>query len=198
MLCRSIQLLVSDSDTETFVEKIYNMVILLISIFSLMVVLMGTPAGHEYDDIIGLIILIAFIGGLLYIFFRKGTAIFGVGEGEERFRNAEYHRQEDQQRKEHEEKAADEERTRHQEESERNREQPYQGSDRNEKDYAHKLGLKGRISIDDIKGRYRELVAQYHPDKVEHLGPKLKEVAEREIKEINAAYEYFRRKYGIQ
>jgi DnaJ like chaperone protein len=38
---------------------------------------------------------------------------------------------------------------------------------------------------------------QYHPDRVAHLGPKLREVAEHEMKEINEAYDFFRRKYGF-
>ena len=58
--------------------------------------------------------------------------------------------------------------------------------------YGRILDLKGRVSFEDIKRRYRELVAQYHPDKVSHLGPKLKAVAENEIKEINEAFQFFR------
>jgi DnaJ-domain-containing protein 1 len=37
---------------------------------------------------------------------------------------------------------------------------------------------------------------EYHPDKVSSLGPKLREVAEAEAQKINAAYEFFTRKYG--
>lgn len=59
------------------------------------------------------------------------------------------------------------------------------------------LGLKPGKTSDDIKNRYRELVMQYHPDRVAHLGPKLREVAEQEMKEINEAYDFFRRKYGF-
>jgi len=54
------------------------------------------------------------------------------------------------------------------------------------------LNLKGRVSFEDIKRRYRELVAQYHPDKVSHLGPKLQAVAEDEVKEIYEAFQFFR------
>lgn len=59
------------------------------------------------------------------------------------------------------------------------------------------LGLKPGKNSDDIKNRYRELVMQYHPDRVAHLGPKLREVAEHEMKEINEAYDFFKRKYGF-
>jgi len=58
------------------------------------------------------------------------------------------------------------------------------------------LGFGHEISFGDIKNRYRELVAQYHPDKVAHLGPKLREAADREIREINEAYDFFKKKYG--
>jgi hypothetical protein len=63
--------------------------------------------------------------------------------------------------------------------------------------YASVLGVKGKVSREDVKKRWRELTVQYHPDKVAHLGVKLREVAEREMKAINEAYEYFQKKYGI-
>ena len=65
-----------------------------------------------------------------------------------------------------------------------------------DKDCAMILGLSGKVSLSEIKTRYRELVRQYHPDKVDNLGPKLKEVAEMEMKRINIAYEYLINKYG--
>ena len=61
--------------------------------------------------------------------------------------------------------------------------------------YGRVLGLNGQVTFNDIRRRYRELVAQYHPDKVSHLGPKLKEVAEKEMKEINEAYQFFKQRY---
>jgi len=65
----------------------------------------------------------------------------------------------------------------------------------NDARFARILGLSGEIDGDLIKRKWRERSVEYHPDKVSHLGPKLKEVAEREMKEINEAYEYFRNKY---
>jgi DnaJ-domain-containing protein 1 len=62
--------------------------------------------------------------------------------------------------------------------------------------YARVLGLSGRVTFDDIKRHYRERVREYHPDKVAALGPKLRELAEDEMKKINAAYEFFTAKYG--
>jgi len=61
--------------------------------------------------------------------------------------------------------------------------------------YGKVLGLVGQVTMTDVKKKYRELCAQYHPDKVSHLGCKLKRVAEDEMKQINEAYEYFKRTY---
>lgn len=62
-------------------------------------------------------------------------------------------------------------------------------------EHARILGLKGKVTVDDIQQRYHSLMAEYHPDKVQHLGPKLKAVAEEESRRINEAYEFFRNKY---
>jgi hypothetical protein len=62
--------------------------------------------------------------------------------------------------------------------------------------YGRVLGLHGSVTWPDVRTRYRELAAQYHPDKVYHLGPKLRTVAEQEMKDINEPFEYFKRLYG--
>jgi hypothetical protein len=59
------------------------------------------------------------------------------------------------------------------------------------------LGINGNLSSDQIKKMYRTRVSEYHPDKVMHLGPKLKRLAEEEIRKINEAFEYFSSKYNI-
>ena len=59
------------------------------------------------------------------------------------------------------------------------------------------LGLQGRINIDSIKKAYKNKMKEYHPDKVENLGEKLKKLASEESKLINEAYEYFKDKYNI-
>jgi DnaJ domain len=69
------------------------------------------------------------------------------------------------------------------------------GDEKNAPYYGKVLGLKGKVTMNDVKKRYRELVSLYHPDKVNHLGEKLRQVAEEEIKEINEAYEYFKKRY---
>ena len=55
------------------------------------------------------------------------------------------------------------------------------------------LGVRRGASKDEIISRYRELVRQYHPDKVTHMAPEFREVAERRMKEINAAYDALKR-----
>ena len=58
--------------------------------------------------------------------------------------------------------------------------------------HANVLGVEEHASFADIKTAYRKLCRQYHPDKVTHLGSKLKEVAEEELKRINESYSYFK------
>jgi DnaJ-domain-containing protein 1 len=59
------------------------------------------------------------------------------------------------------------------------------------------LGLQGRLTKADVRRRYRELLALYHPDKVAHLGPELRALAERKTKEINEAYTWLARHHGL-
>ena len=40
----------------------------------------------------------------------------------------------------------------------------------------------------EIKSAYRKKMMEYHPDKVEKLGSKLKKIAEEESKKLNTAY----------
>jgi DnaJ like chaperone protein len=56
------------------------------------------------------------------------------------------------------------------------------------------LGLKPGADIDTIKKAYRKLSMKYHPDKVRHLGEEFRAVAEEKMKEINGAYDYFKKK----
>jgi DnaJ-domain-containing protein 1 len=64
--------------------------------------------------------------------------------------------------------------------------------------YAKVLGLPHNFTAPEIKGRFRTLIASYHPDKVSHLGPELQEMADRKTREILEAYEYFRVKYNLK
>ena len=58
-----------------------------------------------------------------------------------------------------------------------------------EKDPYTLLGLQRGADTDDIKRGYREQMAQYHPDKVSHLGAELKRVAHERTLAIKKAYE---------
>jgi DnaJ like chaperone protein len=58
------------------------------------------------------------------------------------------------------------------------------------------LGLEPGADMETIKKSYRQLSMKYHPDKVSHLGDEFKKVAEEKMKEINAAYDFFKRKFG--
>ncbi|MFP6900929.1 MAG: J domain-containing protein [Opitutales bacterium] len=64
-------------------------------------------------------------------------------------------------------------------------------------EYAKVLGLEGKVTPNEIKKKYLELIKQNHPDKVRSMSDEIREVAERKSKEINKAYEYFREKYGF-
>jgi len=58
------------------------------------------------------------------------------------------------------------------------------------------LGLEKGADFETIKKAYRKLSMQYHPDKVAHLGEEFKGVAEEKMKNINAAYDYFKKKFA--
>jgi len=64
-----------------------------------------------------------------------------------------------------------------------------------EKEYRQILGVKAGDSQEIIRKKYIELLAKYHPDKVQHLGIEFQEIAEKKTKEIMEAYEFFRKKY---
>ncbi len=56
------------------------------------------------------------------------------------------------------------------------------------------LGLEKGASEEEIKKAYRKLSMKYHPDKVGHLGEEFRNVAEEKMKEINEAYDYFKKR----
>jgi hypothetical protein len=51
------------------------------------------------------------------------------------------------------------------------------------------LGLDRTATFEDVSRAYRLLAKTYHPDKVAHLAPEFKDVAESRMKVINRAYE---------
>lgn len=68
-------------------------------------------------------------------------------------------------------------------------------ADQEELHFAETLGVEKPFEEEKVKAVYRKLIAQYHPDRVSALGPEIREVAEQKAKEINEAYEYFRKKF---
>lgn len=116
-----------------------------------------------------------------------------------------YHKSEDFQRKDEEKRRqenrrkSEEERRRAEEQNRRHSQSNFNESTvRDESYYASVLGFQDSVMPEDVKRRYKQLASQYHPDKVGHLGQKLKEVAEQEMKNINEAYEFFKNKYGFK
>jgi DnaJ like chaperone protein len=51
------------------------------------------------------------------------------------------------------------------------------------------LGLTRGADAHDIKTAWRRLSMENHPDRVTHLGPEFRKLAEKRMREINAAYE---------
>jgi TonB family protein len=58
------------------------------------------------------------------------------------------------------------------------------------------LGVRPGASLEELNATYREKAKQYHPDRVEGLGPELKSLAVEKMKEINAAYAALKGKAG--
>jgi len=56
------------------------------------------------------------------------------------------------------------------------------------------LGLSPGCTWDQVRKARNALLGQYHPDKVDGLGPKLRALADKETKKINAASEQLERK----
>jgi hypothetical protein len=50
------------------------------------------------------------------------------------------------------------------------------------------LGISVSASSEEIKIAYRKMASLYHPDKVAHLAPEFREMADKKMKEINTAY----------
>jgi DnaJ like chaperone protein len=51
------------------------------------------------------------------------------------------------------------------------------------------LGISRNATQEEIKRAYRKLANKYHPDKVHHLGPEFKDLAEKRFKAIQEAYQ---------
>jgi hypothetical protein len=60
------------------------------------------------------------------------------------------------------------------------------------------LHVPPSASIDEITAAYKQMAQMYHPDKVASLAPEYREIAERRMKEINAAYTALKAKVQTQ
>ena len=57
------------------------------------------------------------------------------------------------------------------------------------------LGLKGGVSMQEIKSSYRSLAKEYHPDKLTGMGDGIKNLAKEKFQLIQASYEYLNKNY---
>jgi len=64
-----------------------------------------------------------------------------------------------------------------------------------ENDYFEILGIDPTRNYSEIKHAYHEKIKQYHPDKTVDLAKDFYDLAVRETKKINKAYEYLGKKY---
>jgi DnaJ-domain-containing protein 1 len=65
-----------------------------------------------------------------------------------------------------------------------------------EEEYRQILGITTSDTPETIRKKYKELLAKYHPDKVQHLGIEFQEIAEKKTRDIMEAYEFFRKKHN--
>ncbi|BBO66936.1 hypothetical protein DSCA_08660 [Desulfosarcina alkanivorans] len=61
--------------------------------------------------------------------------------------------------------------------------------ERGSRDPYRVLEIAPGASREAIRAAYRRLAAQYHPDKVQHLGKELRALAEKRFREIQQAYD---------
>jgi len=50
------------------------------------------------------------------------------------------------------------------------------------------LGISREATVEEVKGAYKKLASQYHPDKVTHLGADFQDLANKKFQKIEWAY----------
>ena len=63
--------------------------------------------------------------------------------------------------------------------------------------YRQTLGVTADDDSATIRKKYKELLAKYHPDKVQHLGIEFQEMAETKTRAIMEAYEFFQKNHDL-
>ena len=63
------------------------------------------------------------------------------------------------------------------------------------RDHYQILGVTKGTARPDIRRHYRDLILQYHPDRVQHLGQELQQLAEEKTREINKAYQEIKKEW---
>ena len=63
--------------------------------------------------------------------------------------------------------------------------------------YGKILGLDGAFNKAEIQKAYKQKMKEYHPDKISNMAEELQNLALKRTKEINEAYEFFRKKYNF-
>ena len=60
------------------------------------------------------------------------------------------------------------------------------------------LEINSTVKDNEVKRAYRKMANKYHPDKVAHLGPDLRKIAEEKFKAVNNAYQTIKKERGIK
>lgn len=60
------------------------------------------------------------------------------------------------------------------------------------------LEINSSAKDNEVKRAYRKMANKYHPDKVAHLGPDLRKIAEEKFKAVNNAYQTIKKERGIK
>jgi DnaJ like chaperone protein len=60
------------------------------------------------------------------------------------------------------------------------------------------LEITPESTDEEVKAAYRKMAVKYHPDKVEHLGPEIRNSAKEKFQQLQAAYEEIKKRRGIK